>query len=89
MRGDKRTASALVTVAPFGRGAVWLSGARGSWKLMSADQSGLVGVAAVTDILLRWLRRPDVEHLAGEELLSTLRDLRERIELELDRGRID
>ena len=43
----------------------------------------LIGVAAVTDMLLQWLGQPGADDLASEELLADLRALRDRIELRL------
>jgi hypothetical protein len=43
----------------------------------------LIGLAAVTELLLDWARRPGVDHLAGDHLLADLRELLARIEHEL------
>lgn len=43
----------------------------------------LIGVAAVTDMLLQWLGQPGADGLASEALLADLQALRDRIEQRL------
>jgi hypothetical protein len=57
---------------------------RGQSALVDDDGVGpLIGLAAVTDLLLSWARRPGVDHLADDRLLADLRAFRLRVEHEL------